>query len=125
MLRSREISVEMKSRMVRSVLTPRRAFLRGRADAEELIEGVARIANHRQRRFGVGPADGVGVDAGIAIGTAARLIDVLDRQLHRGDGGVLPELLGVELIDRGTDVHIGPSVCFGCAWVRNTALDRK
>ena len=80
---------------------------RRRADAEQLIEHRARVANHRQRLGRRRPADRVGVDARVAVGAAARLIDVLDAQLHRRNRRVLAELLRVDLIERraGEDVR--------------------
>ena len=79
---------------------PRGALLRRRADTEQLVERHARIAHHRQRLIVAGPADGVGVDARVAIRTAARLIDRFDAQLHRGNRRVLAELLRVHLVER-------------------------
>ncbi len=93
----------------------RRPFLARTAGAEELIEGHARVADHRQRLGRRRPADHVGVDAGVAVGAAAGLVDVLDAQLHRRDRRVLPEALGVELIDRDAGADIG---AFGLARVR-------
>ncbi len=77
------------------------ALVGGRADAEQLVEHDARVAHHRQRLLRRRPADRVGVDAGVAVGAAARLVDVLDRELHRRDRRVLAELLRVELVERG------------------------
>ena len=65
------------------------ALGRRRADAEQLIEHHARVAHHRQRLVRRRPADRVGVGAGVAVGAAARLIDVLDAQLHRRNRRVL------------------------------------
>ena len=65
------------------LLPPRAPLLGRRADAEQLIEGEPRIANHRQRLRRRRPADGVGVDARIAVRAAARLIDRFDAHLHR------------------------------------------
>ena len=83
------------------------ALLGRRADAEQLIEGQARIANHRQRLILVGPADGVGVDAGVAVRAAARLVDRFDAQLHRRDRRLLPELLRVDLVERDAGADVG------------------
>ena len=78
------------------------------ADAEQLIERQPRIANHRQRLILVGPADRVGVDAGVAIRAAARLVDRLDAQLHRRDRRLLAELLRVDLVERHAGAHVRP-----------------
>src|SRR5206468_6947971 len=91
-------------------LEARGALLCRRADAEQLVEYDAWIADHRQRIGRRRPADRVGVDAGVAVGAASGLIDVLDRELHRGNRRVLTELLRVELIERRPRVHV---VAFG------------
>ena len=82
------------------------ACLRRRADAEELIEHRARIADHRQRLFRRSPADRVGVGARVAVEAAARLVDALDAQLHRRDRRVLAPGLRVNLIERRAGVHV-------------------
>ena len=96
----------IKSRMLLSSARRCGALLRRGADAEQLIEGQARVANHRQRRVLVGPADRVGVDARVAVGAAARLIDRFDAQLHRRDRRLLPELLRIELVERHAGAHV-------------------
>ena len=53
------------------------------------------------------PADGVGVDAGVAVGAAAGGVDVLDAQLHRRNRGLLAVALRVELVERRADVDVG------------------
>ena len=95
------------SRMLRSVARRCGALLRRAAGAEHQLEHHARIAHHRQRLIRRGPADRVGVDAGVAVGAAAGLIDRLDAELHRRNRRVLPELLHVELIHRRADAHVG------------------
>ena len=97
----------IQSRMLRSSVAAFGALLRRRADAEQLIEHDARVAHHRQRLLGRGPADRVGVDAGVAVGAAAGLVDVLDAQLHRRNRRVLPELLRVHLIERDAGEDVG------------------
>ena len=82
------------------------ALFRRGADAEQLIEGQPRVANHRQRRILVGPADRVGVDARVAIRAAARLIDRFDAQLHRRNRRLLPELLRVDLVERDAGANV-------------------
>ena len=82
------------------------ALFRRGAHAEQLVEGQARIANHRQRRVLVRPADGVGVDARVTVGAAARLVDRFDAQLHRRNRRLLPELLRIQLIERDAGAHI-------------------
>ena len=83
---------------------------RGRrgADAEQLIEHRARVANHRQRLGRRGPADRVGVGARVAVEAAAGLVDVLDAQLHRRDRRVLPELSS-RRSDRARSPPAGPT----------------
>ena len=66
---------------------------------EQQIERGARIADHRQRLSGRGPADRVGVGAGVVVVATAGLIEILDAQLHRGDRRVHAELLRVELVE--------------------------
>ena len=70
------------------------------------IERRARIAHHRQRLARTGPADGIGVDAGVTVGAAAGLIHVLDAQLHRRDRRRISELLRVDLVERHTGAHV-------------------
>ena len=105
---------------------PLAALARRRADAEQLIEDHARVAHHRQRLRRRRPADRVGVGARVAVGAAARLVHVLDAQLHRRNRRVLPESSarrsGRARCRRSTSE---PCVCFGCICVRNTALERK
>ena len=103
---SRATCAVIQSRMLLSSARRCRALLRRGADAEQLVERRARVADHRQRRRRRGPADRVGVDAGVAVGAAAGLIDVLDAQLHRRNRRVLAELLRVELVERGADAHV-------------------
>ena len=89
------------------VLAPGAARFRRGADAEQLIEHRARVADHRQRIGRRRPADRVGVDARVVVGAAAGLIDVLDAQLHRRNRRRVAELLRVDLIERraGEDVR--------------------
>ena len=86
--------------MLASVLRPRGALLRGAAHPEELLEGDPRRAGDGERLGRRRPTDRVGVDAGVAVGAAARLVDVLDAELHRRQRRVLPEALRVELVQR-------------------------
>ena len=83
------------------------ALLRRAARAEQLIERHPRIADHRQRLGRRGPADHVRVDARVAVRAATALVGVLDAQLHRRDGRVLPEALRVDLIERHAGAHVG------------------
>ena len=85
---------------------PHRPLFGRSAGAEQLLEHHARVADHRQRLFGRGPADRVGVDAGIAVRAAAGLVDRLDAELHRRDRRVRAELLDVELIHRRPDADV-------------------
>src|SRR5262249_11971496 len=82
-------------------------LLRRRADAEQLVERGAWVANHRQRLFRTRPADRVGVDAGVAVGATAGLIDVLDAQLQRWNSRILTKTLRVQLIERDADLNVG------------------
>src|SRR6266511_145062 len=86
----------------------RRTLLGGRAKPEQLIEGRARIADHRQRFGGTRPTDGIGVDARVTVGAAAGLIYVLDTKLHRRNGRVLSQAPRVDLIHRWTDEDVRP-----------------
>ena len=89
------------------VLTPaRHTLLRGAARSEELVEGHARVTDDGKRLGGGGPADRVGVHAGVAVRASAGLIHVLDAELHRRNGRVLTETLGVQLVHRRADVHV-------------------
>src|SRR5262249_46218579 len=83
-----------------------RALIRRSADAEQLLEGDAWIANDRQRFRRRCPADRIRVDARIAICAPARLIDRLDAELHRRNGRVLAEALRVQLVERLADVNV-------------------
>ena len=82
------------------------ARLTGAAGAEELIERQPRVADHRQRLGGGGPADRIGVDAGVAVGAAPRLIHVLDAELHRGNRRVLAKPLGIQLVQRRASAYV-------------------
>ncbi len=86
---------------------PRGTRFGGTARTEKLVECDPRIAHHRQWLIGRRPGDGVGIDARVAVGAAARLVDVFDAELHGGDRGVLPEALCIELVDRGSDPDVG------------------
>ena len=55
---------------------------------------------------GRGPAQRVGVHAGVAVRAAPGLVDVLDAQLHRGDRRVLTEAVRVDLVQRSAHVDI-------------------
>ena len=85
---------------------PMGPLLRGSAGSEELLEHRARIPHHRQRLAGRRPADRIRVGARVAVGAAARLVDVLDRELDRRDRGVLAEALDIELVQGGADLQI-------------------
>ena len=87
--------------------TPLGALLRIAARAEQLLEHHARVSPHRQRLVLGGPTDRVGVDARVAVGAAAGLIDRLDGELHRWNRRVLAELLRVQLVHRDADFDIG------------------
>ena len=78
-----------------------------RAGAEQQVERCARIPDHGQRLSGRGPADRVGVGAGVVVVAAASLIEILDAQLHRGDRRVLSDLARHDLVERGADIQIG------------------
>ena len=69
------------------------------AGAEHQFEHHARVAHHRQRLGRGGPADRVGVDARVAIGAAAGLVDRFDAELHGGNRRV-----------EAVDVHVGDVV---------------
>src|SRR5438093_318269 len=71
------------------------------------LSGNARVADHRQRLVGRRPTDRVGVRARVAVGAAARLVHVLDAQLHRRDRRVLAVLLRENLIDGDAGVQVG------------------
>ena len=88
------------------VAPPHLPRLGGGPDAKELVEHRARIAGHRHRIGWRGPADRVGVDAGVVVRAAPRLVDVLDAELHRGDRRLLAELLRVDLIERRAREHV-------------------
>jgi hypothetical protein len=75
-------------------------------DAEQLVEDQPRVANHRQRLARRAPADRIGVGAGVAVEAAAGLVDVLDAQLHRRNRGLVADLLGHDLVDRGAGVDV-------------------
>ena len=105
--RTRSTSPPIQSRMLLRV--SRRAARSSGVlpDAEQHVEGDARIADHRQRLARRRPADRVGVGAGVVVGAAAGLIEVLDAELHRRQRRRLPGALGVELIERGAGEQIG------------------
>ncbi len=86
---------------------PRKPRSWSRADAKQLIEDNARISDHGQRLLRRGPADRIGVDAGVVVRAAARLIDVLDAQLHRRNRRLLPDASRVDLIERRSGEHVG------------------
>ena len=88
------------------VLATGRAVGVVRAGAEQQIEGSAGIPDHRQRFSGRGPADRVGVGAGVVVVAAAGLIEILDAQLHRRDRRVLSDLTGHDLVERRAHVQI-------------------
>ena len=92
--------------MLLSSMRRSRPFARRGADAEQQIEHGARVADHRQRLIRRRPADRVGIGARVAIRAAARLVDVLDAQLHRRNRGALAVLLRVVLIDRRADEDV-------------------
>jgi len=50
--------------------------------AEQLVKDKTRVADHRHWPIRGGPADGVGVDAGVPVSAPAGLVYVLDAQLH-------------------------------------------
>src|SRR5690606_26835383 len=79
------------------------AFLGRATCSEELFERHPRIPDHGERLGRRGPADGVRVHAGIAVRAPTGLVDVLDAELHGGDGRGLPVALGVHLVQRGSD----------------------
>ena len=82
--------------------------IRGRgAGAEQHVERHARIADHWQRFVRRRPTDRVGVGAGVVVGAAPGLIEVLDAELHRRHRRPLPETLGVHLIHRCAGEHVG------------------
>src|SRR5690606_28156462 len=64
---------------------PSHPILRGGAGPEQLLEGDPRIANDRKGLGRRGPAERVGVHAGVPVRAATGLVDVLDAELHRGN----------------------------------------
>ena len=88
-------------------LAARGALLGRAAHPEELLEGDPRRAGDRQRLGRRRPTDRIGVDAGVAVGATAGLVDVLDAELHRRQRRVLSEALRVDLVQRraGADVR--------------------
>ena len=85
----------------------RAAPLLGRAAGpEQHLEGDARVANHRERLARRRPTDGVGVGARVVVGAPARLVEVLDAELHGRHRRRLAEPLRVELIERRADEEV-------------------
>ena len=83
------------------------ALLGSAARPEQHLERDARVADHRQRLARRRPTDRVGVGAGVVVGAAAGLVQVLDAQLQRGHRRGLAELPRVELVQRGADEQVG------------------
>ena len=78
-----------------------------RAVAEQPLEDHARVVLRRQRRALASPTDRVGVrtrESGVA---RARGLARLDRQLQRRHLGLLPRLLGEDLIHRNPGIEPG------------------
>ena len=97
-----------------------------RRRCEQLVEHDARIARHRKRSGRRRPADRVDVDARVTVPAAAGLIHSLDAELQRRNRRGLTKALRMELIERNPRLDPGAvGRRFGCAWVRNTALERK
>ena len=89
------------------VRAPARGALLGRASgAEEHLERHPRVADHGERLGRRGPADGVGIDARVAVRAASRLVHVLDAELHRRDRRILSEALRVHLVHGGAGEHV-------------------
>ena len=65
------------------------------AGAEQHVERDARVADHRERLCRRSPADRVRVDAGIVVGAATGLVEILDAELHRRHRCVLTVALRV------------------------------
>ena len=78
------------------------------AGPEEHVERGARAADHRQRQVGRCPTDRVHVRARVVVVAAAPRVRGLDGKLERRQHRVLPEALGVQLIQRGAAVDVGP-----------------
>ena len=80
--------------------------LRRTAGPEQLVERGPRVTDHGQRLRRRRPADRVRVHAGVSVRAPARLVHVLDAELHGGDRRVLPEALRVVLVHRGANQHV-------------------
>src|SRR5580700_1045603 len=79
----------------------------GGSVSKQLFKYDAGIDRHRQRNGWRSPTDGFRIDTVVVETAGAAQGDVIDRELNGRQPGILPESLGVELIDRGAVQNIG------------------
>src|ERR1019366_5747446 len=82
------------------------ALLRIAAIAEQAFKYDLRIGFMRQRLRRTGPGDGVNVRAAIAPRARGERALVLDAELDRWQGGILPVLFGDHLVDSGAEIDV-------------------
>src|SRR5690606_20343095 len=76
------------------------------AGAEHLLEQLARVVLHRQRRGRVAEGDGLAVAAAVVAVAGTLTATLLGGHLERGNRGLLADVLGDDLVDRDATVRV-------------------
>ena len=90
-----------------AVAQPHGAVGRGVAGAEQLLEHPPGLADGGKRLGGRRPRQGGRVRAVVVVGAAAPAVHLLRGDLERGQGGVLPEAVRVDLVEGLAQVDVG------------------